>query len=106
MSDKKPLEWIRMQLSPLPHLESELDTVVVFWNPETGEVRGEGAEIVKSLVDTYSEKGSITTSKGEVIQLDDPYRNTAALSTILSQQYWVSPQPVEAPEEPSTKVLQ
>ncbi len=106
MSEKKPLEWIRMQLSPLPHLEKELETIVVFWNPDTGEVRGEAAEIVRSLVDEYAQKGSITTSKGEVIQLDDPYRNTAAFSTILSQRYWVSPQPVEAPEEPDSKILQ
>jgi len=106
MNEKKPLEWIRMQLYPLPHLENKLDVIVVFWNPETGEMRGEGAQIVKSLVDSYAEKGAITTSKGEIIQLDDPYRNTAALSAILSQQYWISPQPVEAPEDPNAKNLQ
>ncbi len=104
--DKKPLEWIRLQLTPLPHLENELETIVVFWNPDTGAIEGEAAAQVKALVDDYARQGSLTTSKGEVVQLDDPYRNTTAFSIILSQRYWISPQPVEAPEEPCEKNLQ
>jgi hypothetical protein len=106
MSEKKQLEWIRMQLTPLPHLEGELQTIIVFWNLDTGEVRGEEAAQVLNLVKEYARQGSIKTSKGEVIQLDDPLRNTVAFSTILSQRYWVSPQPVEIPEEPDRKNLQ
>ncbi len=104
MSDKKPLEWIRLELVPLPHYEDRLDKVIVFWNPDTGELKGQSAQALKSFIDESAGVGSITTAKGEVIEFDNPYTNTAAFSTILSQRYWVSPQPVEVPEEPEENI--
>lgn len=104
MSNKKPLEWIRLELAPLPHYEGKLEKEVVFWNLDTGELKGRAAQQLKAFIDESAENGSITTAKGEVIEFENPYINTAAFSTILSQRYWVSPQPVEAPEEPEASI--
>jgi len=106
MSEKKPLAWIRMGLAPLPQFENEMPETVVFWNIDTGELRGPGVDWVQPLIEEARKKGSLTSSKGEIIQIDDPLKSSTQLSMILSQRYWVSPQPVEAPEDPQSDQLQ
>lgn len=106
MSTKKPLAWIRMGLVPLPQFENEIPETVVFWNIENGDLQGPGVDWVVPLIEEAKKKGSLTSSKGEVIQIDEPLKSSTQLSMILSQRYWVSPQPVEAPEDPQTEALQ
>ncbi len=100
MSEKAPLQWIRMALTPLPHMEETLSPTVIFWNHETGELAGEGVEQVQPLIDEYVKAGSITNRSGETIPVTLPLTDNTALGLVLSQHYWVSPQPVDAPEEP------
>ncbi|SIO01299.1 hypothetical protein SAMN05443662_1149 [Sulfurivirga caldicuralii] len=95
-----------MGLTPLPQFENEIPETVVFWNIETGELQGQGVDWVRPLIEEAKRQGSLTSSKGEVVQIDDPLKSSTQLSMILSQRYWVSPQPVEAPEDPQSGSLQ
>ena len=106
MTDKKPLAWIRMGLVPLPQFENEVPETVIFWNIDTGELQGPGIDWVRPLIEEAKRLGSLTSSKGEVVQIDDPLKSSTQLAMILSQRYWVSPQPVEAPEDPEADRLQ
>jgi hypothetical protein len=106
VSEKKPLVWIRMGLAPLPQFENKIPETVVFWNIDTGELRGAGVDWVSPLIEEAKRQGSLTSSKGEVVHIDDPLKSSTQLSMILSQRYWVSPQPVEAPEDPQSAPLQ
>ena len=100
MSEKAPLQWIRMELNPLFDQEGDTVPALVFWHPQAGLLEGPDAERIRRMVQEAQQQGYVLNSRGERIEISDPLRNTVQFSAILSQAFWVSPQPVASPEEP------
>ena len=100
MNDKAPLQWIRMELNPLFDQEEEMASALVFWHPQAGLLEGPDAERIRRMVQEAQQQGYVLNSRGERIEISDPLRNTVQFSAILSQVFWISPQPVASPEEP------
>lgn len=91
----KPLEWIRLELLPLP--ESELDAMLLYWNPLTGVLQGEGSEMVLDWITQALKQGNVSSPTLSQFEITDPLRKPSELAAILAQHFWVLPQPVEAP---------
>lgn len=99
MSEKAPLQWIRMELNPLFDQEEDTAPALIFWHPQAGLLEGPDAERIQRMVQEARQRGYVLNSRGERIEISDPLRNTAQFSAILSQVFWISPQPVASPEE-------
>ena len=91
--NQEPLEWIHLELMPLPDADSCYTPAVLWWNPQTGELLGDQAEFVKTLVDKQLQVGHVEGSFGS-IELSAPFTTPTELAVILGQFYWVIPQPV------------
>lgn len=91
----KPLEWIRLELVPL--LDSQVSEKLLYWNPNQGELVGEGAEEVLDWVQQAISSGNLSGSTLSQFEITDPLHKPSELAAILAQYYWVIPQPVEAP---------
>lgn len=90
---QKPLDWIHLELIPLPDRAPEYIKSVVWWNPQTGELLGEHSDLVLNLVNDQLQHGSVSSTLG-VIELTDPLTKPTELAAILGQFFWVVPQPV------------
>lgn len=93
---KTPLDWIRLELMPLPGSEGH-KAKMLWWNPEARLLEGEGADEVLALAQAASDKGALQTGTGGHVEITDPLHQPSELAAVLAQFYWVIPQPVAAP---------
>lgn len=96
-----PLEWIRLELIPLPNYVSQFKPMMLWWNPGAGTLEGEVA-VVTDIVNTAIEQGSICLEPTGSIEITEPLHKPSELAAILGQYFWVIPEPVEKPFELST----
>jgi len=94
--EKKPLEWIRLELIPLPNFSSKFQTLVVWWNPQEGVFVGDDSEI-NALVVSAEEAGKVNVHPGGLMEITNPMNKPSELAAILGQYFWVVPEPVAAP---------
>lgn len=94
---KKPLQWIRLELVPLPHCESDFSKMLLWWNPEAAILQGKNVEIVEQKLDEAMQQGSIKLVSQGYIEITNPYQKPSELAAVLGQFFWVIPEPVEAP---------
>lgn len=78
--------WVRMQLVPLP--TSSYPELLVYWNPDSGDLVGEQTGQIDRLIEQTLAIGL------SGFELSDPYRKPSELAAILSQHYVVIPEPV------------
>lgn len=90
----KPLDWIRLELVPLPN--STQNALLLYLNPEMGVLQGEGSDLVKTWVAEALKYGFLAGPSQEQFEITDPLRKPSELAAILAQYYWVIPEPVEA----------
>ncbi|QKI88714.1 hypothetical protein [Thiomicrorhabdus xiamenensis] len=95
--ENPPLEWIFLELEPLPHISGR-ETLQLWWNPERKELLGEGVETILTMIDQALQKGSIGGGNSQY-EITDPLAKPTELAVILAQFYWVIPQPVSEPGE-------
>lgn len=93
-----PLEWIKLELLPLPGAQ-DYQALVLWWNPQQRLLEGEGKDVVLDLVTSALDKGSLQTGSGAHIEVTDPLHKPSELAAVLAQFYWVIPQPVAASGE-------
>ncbi len=93
-----PLEWIKLELLPLPGAQ-DYQALVLWWNPQERVLEGEGKEVILDLVTSALDKGSLQTGSGAHIEVTDPLHKPSELAAVLAQYYWVIPQPVAAAGE-------
>lgn len=91
-----PLEWIRLELIPLPAAEG-ISAKLLWWNPEQRILQGEGKDEVIALATASLDKGYLQTGTGTHIEITDPLHQPSQLAAVLAQYYWVIPQPVNEP---------
>lgn len=89
------VSWIRLELVPLP--ESDLMEKVLFWNPDTEELLGEGVEEVLGFVEDARQAGHISGSMLSHFEITRPLSKPSELAAILAQHFWVIPEPVKQP---------
>ena len=98
-AEETAIDWIQLELVPLPRFEQELSKLVLWWNPTDRKIVGEGAEaiinIVQSAMDEGCLKGSVASGMPE-IELTDPLSQPSELAAILAQYFWVIPTPVKS----------
>lgn len=83
--------WIKMELVPLP--TANYPELLVYWNPDSGQLLGEQADLLHDLV------RQVMTQGISGAELSDPYRKPSELAIILSQFYIVIPEPIaEVPQ--------
>lgn len=103
-SNSEALEWIHLELFPLPDQVENFNPCIVWWNPQSGEIVGEFAEKIIALIQKQLVKGSVTNSLG-TIELSDPFTKPTQLASVLGQYYWVVPVPVAKPYEKVESVI-
>ena len=82
--------WIRMELVPLP--TSEFLAGLMYWNPDSGEMVGDCVGQIKALIESTVLSGLTGSLAG--VELTDPMHKPTELAAILSQHYFVIPEPV------------
>ena len=97
-----PLDWIRIELIPLPNYASRFNSMIFWWNPEKGSLEGEVA-VIMDIVNAAKEKGSISIVPTGSIEITRPLHKPSELAAILGQYFWVVPEPVDKPFDLSTK---
>ena len=97
-----PLEWIRLELIPLPNYASRFKPMIFWWNPEKGCLEGE-IDVVMNIIQAAIEKGSISIVPTGSIEITQPLHKPSELAAILGQYFWVIPEPVEKPFESESK---
>lgn len=95
-TSSEPLEWIRMELMPLPG--SDHQPKVLFWNPTTEALLGDGSEEVLALVAQAVEAGHLKSATLSHFEITQPLQKPSEFAAILTQHYWVVPQPVKSPD--------
>ncbi|MBO1928043.1 hypothetical protein J3998_10695 [Thiomicrorhabdus sp. 6S2-11] len=95
--DKAPLEWIQLELIPLPHISDE-PRLLLWWNPGKRELRGDGKDKVLLIVEQALRAGKVENA-GTVYEVTDPLTKPSELAVVLAKSYWVVPQPVRYPGE-------
>jgi len=93
---KPPLEWIRLELHPLPGTDHTQKCL--FWNPETQEVLGEGAQTVIDLAQAAMSQGHLKSPSLNHMEMTAPLSKPSELAAVLAQHYWVIPEPVAEPQ--------
>lgn len=91
-----PLEWIRLELIPLPNYVSQFKPAILWWNPEKGILEGEIA-VVMDIVDSAVEQGSISIVPAGSMEITQPLHKPSELAAILGQYFWIIPEPVARP---------
>ena len=89
----QPFDWIHLELIPLPDKTEQYEKCVVWWNPGTGEILGDHANLIIGLVKDQLIKGSVKNSMG-TIEFSDPFAKPSELASVLGQYFWVVPVPV------------
>lgn len=92
---KPQIEWIEMSLVPLP--DSTMQETLVYWNPTTEELVGQGAELVMQLVQEAQAAGTVQGVSQDYIEIIQPLSHPTQLAAILTQHFWVLPKPIQAP---------
>ncbi|MEA1990060.1 MAG: hypothetical protein U9N57_12755 [Pseudomonadota bacterium] len=92
------LEWIRLELIPLPNYASKFKPMILWWNPEEGRLEGEIA-VVLGIVNAAIEQGSISIVPTGSMEITQPLHKPSELAAILGQYFWVIPEPVAKPFE-------
>ena len=88
-----PLDWIRVELIPLPGSAEAYPKLVFWWNPEKGLLEGE-VDLVKNLIDEAMSNGTVSTQSIGTVEITNPFQKPTELAAILGQFYWMIPQPV------------
>ncbi|KUJ74736.1 hypothetical protein AVO42_04925 [Thiomicrospira sp. XS5] len=91
----EPLHWIRLELVPLP--DSNHSEKTLFWNPSTESLLGDGADEVLSLVEEATQAGHLNGATLSHFEITQPLSKPSELAAILTQHYWVVPEPVKEP---------
>lgn len=91
----KALQWIRLELLPLP--DSEWSEKLLYWNPTSQELLGEGAEAVLELVNSALQEGHVSGFNLSQFEITNPLSQPSELAAILAKHFWVIPQPVKLP---------
>ncbi|GKT11683.1 MAG: hypothetical protein ISEC1_P0652 [Thiomicrorhabdus sp.] len=93
------IDWIQLELVPLPRYEEKLSRLLLWWNPTDRKIVGEGAEsilsIILSALDADTLKGSVASGLAD-FKLVDPLSSPTELAAILAQYFWVIPTPVKS----------
>lgn len=96
-----PLAWIRLELIPLPSMDSEIQErfkeCLLWWNPDERKLVGEGADVILALVEEALDAGVLHGAYLNHFELTDPLHKPSELAAILAQYYWVIPEPVASP---------
>jgi hypothetical protein len=82
--------WVRVELVPLP--TTQRLAALFYWNPDTGEVIGDCADDIRSIVDVAMREGLNGRMGG--VELTDPLHKPSELAAILSQHWMMIPEPV------------
>jgi len=98
-----PLEWIRLELIPLPNYVSQFDPMILWWNPEKGILEGEIA-VVTDIVNAAIEQGSISIMPLGSMEITQPLHKPSELAAIIGQYFWIIPEPVKRPFELSNEL--
>lgn len=98
MAEQETEVWIRIECLPLPH--SDWPVRILYWNPVTETLRGDGVAEILELVDQAVEQGFVSGSTFSHFEVIHPLQKPSELAAVLGQHYWLIPQAVAAPEEP------
>ncbi|MEA3405133.1 MAG: hypothetical protein U9R28_05265 [Pseudomonadota bacterium] len=93
----QPLEWIQLELVPLPSFEQAYPERLLWWNPSEGSLIGEGADLILLMIEEAMTTKVLHSSSLNHFELTDPLKKPTELAAILGQYYWVIPLPVESP---------
>ncbi|MBD3611702.1 MAG: hypothetical protein HUJ13_04725 [Hydrogenovibrio crunogenus] len=92
----KPYHWIRLELVPLPGLNDHVKKVL-YWNPDAAELIGDGAEEILQMIQIAQKDGFINGSSISHFEITSPLNKPSELAAILTQYYWIVPEPVMEP---------
>lgn len=92
----KPYHWIRLELVPLPGLDQHTKKVL-YWNPDAAELIGEGSEEILKMIQSFQKKGFVNGSTLSHFEITSPLNKPSELAAILTQHYWIVPEPVAEP---------
>lgn len=87
--------WIRLELIPLP--DSPLQARLVYWNPDTSELLGDGVDDILAMVAQAQQAGHLSNRHLSHFEITQPLQKPSELAAILAQHFWVVPEPVEQP---------
>lgn len=96
--NQQPLNWIRIELIPLPTLSEPYPPLVFWWNPDKGLLEG-NVDLVEKLIHQAIAKGVVSTVSNGTVEITNPYQKPTELAAILGRYYWMNPQPVSKPFE-------
>lgn len=94
-TSSEPFHWIRLDLVPLP--DSNRCEKTLFWNPSTEALLGDGADEILALVDEALQAGHLNGATMSHFEITQPLSKPSELAAILTQHYWVVPEPVKSP---------
>jgi len=94
---KPPLEWIKLELLPLPHCQDQFFTQLLWWNPNERQLIGESADIILEMVKSAFDCGQVK-ALDQQFEINDPLGDPTEFAAILAQYFWVLPEPVAEPE--------
>lgn len=98
MSQEAKIDWIQLELMPLPNHANRFSELLLWWNPDSREIVGEGAESIIDIVNEALSKGVIPAKESvglPAVELVDPLARPSELAAVLTQYFWVIPTPVE-----------
>lgn len=96
-TESQPLQWIQLELIPLPSSEPKFPELLLWWNPDEKRLEGQGAESILQLINDAMALKRINDSNFNHVELTDPLAKPSELAAILAQYFWVIPQPVKSP---------
>lgn len=96
--------WIRIECLPLPY--SDWSPRILFWNPVTETLQGDGVEEILQLLEDAVAKGYVCGSTFSHFEILHPLQKPSELAAVLGQHYWLIPEPVESPEQCHPVTLQ
>lgn len=69
----------------------------IVWDPETGEIDGEGASVVRELLTNYMEHGLVSIHPWpSSIEVTDPFHNMTELAAVLGNDWKLAPELIAA----------
>jgi len=92
----QPYHWIRLELVPLPGLDKHAKKIL-YWNPDAAKLVGEGAEEILEMILATQQKGFVTGASISHFEITAPLSKPSELAAILTQHYWIVPEPVAEP---------
>ena len=95
--------WICIECLPLPY--SDWPAKILYWNPVTETLQGDGVETVLQLLDDAVAQGFVSGSTFSHFEIVHPLQKPSELAAVLGQHYWLIPQPVSDPDQPQSTLL-